>query len=110
MLPMNTLAKVQVTKPIVNRFFSDRRFPVVIMLKEMRPTLIRYRWILPREIKPVAVFGQAARIVLGVLGSAVGVVPLGNTGGSTASMFRRMPIEPELQRIIDGGAPSDSAA
>ena len=44
------------------------------------------------------------RLVLGVLGSAVGKVPVGNTGGSNVSMFKRMPIEPELQDIIDGGA------
>ena len=45
-----------------------------------------------RRRRPAAVFGQAARIALGVLGSAVGVVPVGNTGGSNVSMFRRMPI------------------
>jgi hypothetical protein len=44
-----------------------------------------------------------------VLGSAVGVVPVGNTGGSDVSMFKRMPIEPELQNIIDGGAPDARA-
>lgn len=49
-----------------------------------------------------AVFGQAIRIVFGALGSAVGVVPTGNTGGSDISMFRRMPIDPDLQAIIDG--------
>lgn len=49
-----------------------------------------------------AVFGQAIRIIFGALGSAVGVVPTGNTGGSDISMFRRMPIDPDLQAIIDG--------
>ncbi|MFZ5530502.1 MAG: DUF3703 domain-containing protein [Pseudomonadota bacterium] len=49
-----------------------------------------------------AVFGQAIRIVFGALGSAVGVVPTGNTGGSDISMFKRMPIDPYLQAIIDG--------
>jgi hypothetical protein len=39
-----------------------------------------------------------------MLGSAVGKVPVGNTGGSNVSMFKRMPIAPELQDIIDGGA------
>lgn len=63
-----------------------------------------------RRRRPAAAFGQVVRIVLGVLGSAVGVVPVGNTGGSNVSMFRRMPIEPELQRIIDGGAPPDVPA
>lgn len=62
-----------------------------------------------RRRRPVAAFGQVARIALGVLGSAVGLVPVGNTGGSDVSMFERMPIAPELQRIIDGGAPPDAS-
>jgi hypothetical protein len=60
-----------------------------------------------RRKRPVAAFGQVVRIALGVLGSAVGIVPVGNTGGSNISMFKRMPIAPELQSIIDGDAPPD---
>lgn len=56
-----------------------------------------------------AVVGQLTRIVLGALGSAVGVVPTGNTGGTDISMFKRLPIETELQEIIDGRAPSEQA-
>ena len=63
-----------------------------------------------RRRRAMAAFGQGVRIVLGVLGSAVGVVPVGNTGGSDVSMFKRMPIAPELQNIIDGGAPPDARA
>ena len=48
-----------------------------------------------------AVLGQAVRLVLGILGSAVGIVPIGNTGGTDISMFKRLPIAPELQEIID---------
>jgi hypothetical protein len=48
------------------------------------------------------VLGQIVRIVLGILGSTIGVVPVGNTGGSNVGMFARMPIEPELQDIIAG--------
>ena len=55
-----------------------------------------------RRRRPMAVFGQAVRIVLGILGSAVGLVPVGNTGGTNVSMFKRMPIAPELQNTIDG--------
>lgn len=51
-----------------------------------------------------AAFGQIARIVLGMLGSAVGIVPIGNTGGTNISMFKRLPVDPELQNIIDGNA------
>lgn len=52
-----------------------------------------------------AAFGQVVRLLLGVIGSAVGVVPVGNTGGSDISMFRRLPIAPDLQNIIDGSKP-----
>lgn len=61
-----------------------------------------------RRRRPVAACGQVVRIVLGVLGSAVGVVPVGNTGGSDVSMFKRMPIAPELQNAIEGRAPPDA--
>ena len=62
-----------------------------------------------RRRRPAAVLGQGIRIVLGALGSAVGVVPTGNTGGTNISMFKRMPIDTELQSIIDGRAPSEDA-
>lgn len=54
-----------------------------------------------RRGRPFAAFGQFVRIVLGAIGSAVGVVPTGNTGGSDISMFQRMPVAPELQAAID---------
>ena len=56
----------------------------------------------------IAAWGQVVRIVLGALGSAVNVVPTGNTGGSNVSMFKRMPIEPEIRDIIEGRAPNHS--
>jgi hypothetical protein len=55
-----------------------------------------------RRRQPVAALGQVARLVLGILGSAVGKVPVGNTGGSNVSMFKTMPISPELKSIIEG--------
>lgn len=58
-----------------------------------------------RRRRPGAVLGQMVRIVLGALGSAVGVVPTGNTGGTDISMFKRLPIGTSLQSIIDGRAP-----
>ena len=59
-----------------------------------------------RQRRPAAVVGQAVRIVLGALGSAVGIVPIGNTGGTNISMFKRMPVAQDLQSIIDGRVPS----
>lgn len=58
--------------------------------------------------RPAAVLGQCVRIVLGALGSAVGVVPVGNTGGTNISMFKRMPVAPELQKIIDDDEQPDA--
>lgn len=55
-----------------------------------------------RRGRAMAILGQAARIVLGTLGSAVGIVPFGNTGGTNVSMFKPMAVAPELQNIIDG--------
>lgn len=55
-----------------------------------------------RRRRVLAVYGQIARLVLGMLGSAIGVVPTGNTGGTDISMFKRLPIERELQNVIDG--------
>lgn len=49
-----------------------------------------------------AVVGQFVRMVLGAIGSALGKVPTGNTGDSEISMFLSLPIDPELQQMIDG--------
>ena len=42
--------------------------------------------------------GQVLRIGGAATKTAFGLVPDGNTGGSNVSPFRRMPIEPELER------------
>ncbi|KAF0249742.1 MAG: hypothetical protein FD167_858 [bacterium] len=47
------------------------------------------------------VFGQMIRIVFGALGSVIGVVPFGNTGGANVSMFSPMPIPQDLKSIIN---------
>lgn len=48
------------------------------------------------------VWGQALRIVLGIIGSAAGIVPTGSTGGTNIGMFRRLPIDPALAKLLDG--------
>jgi hypothetical protein len=57
-----------------------------------------------RRGRPVAALGQVVRLVLGILGSAVGKVPVGNTGGSDISMFKELPIDPELSELMGEGA------
>ena len=49
----------------------------------------------------LAALGQMVRIVLGAVGSAVGIVPRGNTGGSNVNMFKPMPIPPDLAILIE---------
>ncbi len=71
------------------------------------PHALTHWWMLKIEWQrhhPVAVAGQAIRMVFGGLASAIGVIPVGNTGGSNISMFKRLPVDPELQAIIDGKA------
>ena len=46
------------------------------------------------------VWGQAIRIVLGIVGSAIGIVPLGNTGGTDISMFKRLPLDPHIEKLM----------
>lgn len=66
---------------------------------------IRSHWLMLkigwRRRSSVEVIGQAARIFLGALGSAVGVVPTGNTGGTNIGMFRRLPVAPDIARRFD---------
>jgi hypothetical protein len=57
-----------------------------------------------------AVFGQVVRLVLGIIGSAIGVVPVGNTGGTDISMFKRLPIAPELRDFTDEASPDNRAS
>jgi hypothetical protein len=59
-----------------------------------------------RRQASLAAWGQLVRLMLGTLGSAIGIVPWGNTGGSNVGMFKRMPIAPELARIMQGAHPN----
>ncbi len=67
---------------------------------------VRSHWLMLRiglaHRSAIDVWGQVVRIILGALGSAAGVVPVGNTGGTDISMFARKPIAPDLAKIIDG--------
>ena len=79
----------------------------VLGQRQVRPHVLSH-WLMLRVAlqrrRGLAALGQAVRIVLGAAGSAVGVVPVGNTGGSDIGMFRRLPVAPELQALIDGPA------
>lgn len=67
------------------------------------PHIAAHYWMLKIGLKrrsPREIWGQALRIVLGALGSAVGIVPTGNTGGTNISMFRRLPVDPRIRNLI----------
>lgn len=71
----------------------------------VRPHVLVHAWMLRVALArraPLDALGQLLRIALGALGSAVGVLPVGNTGGSDVSMFQPMPIPPDLARLMEG--------
>ena len=45
--------------------------------------------------------GQLLRIVGAAIGTAIGLVPQGNTGGTNVTPFKSMPIPPELAALIE---------
>jgi hypothetical protein len=45
--------------------------------------------------------GQLLRFIGAAIGTAVGLVPQGNTGGTNVNPFKRMPIPPELAARIE---------
>lgn len=46
-------------------------------------------------------FGQVYRLIGAATKTFIGMVPMGNTGGSSVSPVKPMPIDPELARIIE---------
>lgn len=70
----------------------------------MAPHVITHWWMLRVALKRRRLgdaIGQVLRIVLGAIGSAVGKVPHGNTGGSDVNMFKPMPIDPQLGELVE---------
>lgn len=48
------------------------------------------------------ILGQLPRIVFGFLGSFVGKVPIGNTGGANVNAEQPMPLPQDLQHLLQG--------
>lgn len=68
------------------------------------PHVAAHYWMLKigvRRRSPRQAWGQLLRIVLGAIGSAAGIVPDGNTGGTDIGMFRRLPVDPAIRRFLD---------
>jgi hypothetical protein len=54
------------------------------------------------------ILGQLPRIVFGFLGSLLGRVPVGNTGGANVPAERPMTIPPDLQALLAAANPAAS--
>jgi hypothetical protein len=48
------------------------------------------------------IIGQLIRIPAGMIGSFIGKVPIGNTGGSNVSLIDEIEIPPDLLEVIKG--------
>lgn len=46
------------------------------------------------------IIGQVVRIIGAIVVTPLGLVPIGNTGGSDISPFKKMPIDPKLELLI----------
>ncbi|HYJ42587.1 MAG TPA: DUF3703 domain-containing protein [Steroidobacteraceae bacterium] len=60
--------------------------------------MLRWAW-RHRDAREFA--GQLLRIVGAATKTFIGLVPAGNTGGTSVSAVRPMPVDPELAAIID---------
>jgi hypothetical protein len=47
------------------------------------------------------ILGQLIRIPGGIVGSALGLVPVGNTGGSNVPAMKRLSIPDDLKQYLD---------
>ena len=86
-----------------DRSFRHLETAHVLGQRHVLPHVVTHWWMLKIGLQrrsPQEVTGQAARILLGALGSAVGAVPLGNTGGTDIGMFKRLPIDRDLQDLL----------
>ena len=71
--------------------------------KYIWPHVISHWWMLKIGYKHRSfreVFGQTTRIIASILFSRIWV-PLGNTGGTNISAFKRMTIPEDLKKILD---------
>lgn len=55
-----------------------------------------------RDVREI--IGQLLRIPGGVIGSAIGRVPIGNTGGANVPALRPMDIPPDLRALLEDEA------
>lgn len=76
----------------------------VLGQREVGPHVRTHAWMLRigwKRRSPAQTWGQLVRIVLGAAGSAVGLVPAGNTGGTDVGMFKRLPIAAGVRHLLE---------
>lgn len=77
----------------------------VLGQRHVIPHTINHWWMLKvgfRTRDPKEIFGQVIRVLGGGIGSLVGRVPIGNTGGANVGVFTPMPIAPDIAEIFRG--------
>ena len=52
-----------------------------------------------RDVREV--FGQVVRLIGAFTKTAIGLVPVGNTGGANVSPFKRLPVSKAIQAVLD---------
>lgn len=66
---------------------------------------VRVHWAMLRwglsQRRPREVSGQVFRIIGAATMTAIGLVPIGNTGGSNISAFKQLPVPPDLKELIE---------
>lgn len=83
--------------------FSHLERAHVIGQQYVVPHVRSHWWMLRIGLKRhsmTEIWGQAIRIALGAFGSAVGIVPTGNTGGTDINIFRKLSIQPDIEKIL----------
>lgn len=76
----------------------------VLGQRYVAPHVATHYWMLRIGIKHRSLpetRGEVIRMVLGALGSTVGIVPTGNTGGTNISMFKRLPVAPHIRDLVE---------
>lgn len=92
------------TKREFGRAFEHLETAHVLGQRYVVPHVTTHYWMLRIGMKRRSlpeVWGQFLRIVLGALGSAFGIVPVGNTGGTNINMFKRLPVDPCVKELIE---------
>lgn len=72
--------------------------------RHIKAHTIAHFWMLKVALKQKdikEIWGQLIRLPMGILASATGFVPVGNTGGANVSALKRMPIPHALQDLLN---------